>query len=211
MLNGKKVEIKTSETYDTVPMDRYTVQISDVNEVMQLNKWKGVEEPVLNFEFTILDEKDMDLSEGGVGSTRGNRLWHRIRPVLNQKSWLNKLIKAVYGRELSDDEAARFDADAIVGSQVDVMVEHNPSKDGSKVFANIISYSKTVKKLVPVDRTEKSVAVTPATAPVDDEADSLIAELSEESVEDEMTDEELELKILMAKKKAASARAAKKA
>jgi len=146
MLGGKKVDVRLGGDFDPIPMDKYTVQIADVNLKSRFNKWKGEEEEILNYQFTVLDEKPMT-EEGG--TTRGRFLWHGMSPSLGAKSWLLKLAKAVYGRELTKVDMESFDPEAIVGKQVDVMVEQNPSKDGTAIFNNIVAYSKTLKQLKP--------------------------------------------------------------
>jgi len=146
MLGGKKVDVRLGGDFDPIPMDKYTVQIADVNLKSRFNRWKGEEEEILNYQFTVLDEKPMT-EEGG--TTRGRFLWHGMSPSLGAKSWLLKLAKAVYGRDLTKPEMENFDPEAIIGKQVDVVVEQNPSKDGTAIFNNIVAYSKTLKQLKP--------------------------------------------------------------
>ena len=57
MLEGKKLNIKIGGDFEPIPMDKYTVQIADVNLKSQFNKFKGVEEEMLNFQYVILDKK----------------------------------------------------------------------------------------------------------------------------------------------------------
>ena len=205
MLEGKKVNVRSGGDFDPIPMDKYTVQIIDVNLVMQFNNFIGKEEEVLNYQFQILDDKPMPIKEGEkeAQSTRGKYLWKRVRPVVNNRSWLGKLGKAVIGRELTKEEIADFDVESVVGKQVDVMIEHSVSKDGEKTFSNIISFNKTLKPLKPIEdknasgkqtTVEKSTA--PAEAPADeDDPDKLIEDLEEESkaAESEGSDEDAEL------------------
>ena len=166
MLEGKKIEIKVGGEYDPIPMDKYTVQIANVDAVTQFNKFKGVEQEVLNFQYVILDEKPMP---EGKETTRGRYLWHRVTPVLSGKSWLMKLAKAVYGRDLTREEQENFDPEDIVCKQVDVMVEQKPSADGSVVYNNIVAYSKTVKELEPdiTDQREHKAEVTKESEPAE--------------------------------------------
>jgi hypothetical protein len=169
MLEGKKVDVRLGGDFDPIPMDKYTVQITDVNLKPRFNRWKGEEEEILNYQFTVLDEKPM--TEDG-GTTKYRLLWHGMSPSLSAKSWLLKLARAVYGRELTKAEMENFDPEAIVGKQVDVMVEQNPSKDGTAIFNNIVSYSKTLKLLEPYferhyahgDKKEKEKSTKPASS-----------------------------------------------
>jgi hypothetical protein len=215
MLNGQKVEIKTGGNFDPIPMDKYTVQIVDVNLVTQLKFQSTEEEEVLNYQFTVLDDKEMEVtSDGGekaTGTTRGRNLWKRCRLAMNNRSWLGKLAKAALGRDLTKEEVAGFDPESIIGKQVDVMVEQSASKDGQKIFNNIVAFNQTVKPLQPVD--PKDVAKTgqvlekktvSATAPdADDEADALISETKKIETPDESPDEvaDLEAKLAEAKRK----------
>lgn len=147
MLEGKKVVIKTSEdmpAFDPLPDDKYTVQIVDVNAVEQANSFKGgAMETRLNYQFVIVDDKK-ELKPGV--SLYGRYLWKRTSLSMHEKSWLRKLARAVYGRDLSVDEQKSFDPESVIGKNVDVMTEQSPSKDGSRVFSNIISFTKASLK-----------------------------------------------------------------
>lgn len=217
MLEGKQVNIKVGGDFDPIPADKYTVLIADVNLVTQFNKWKGEDQELLNYQYIVLDDKAMDGDE----TTRGRYLWHRMSQSLSSKSWLMKLAKAVVGRELTREEMEKFDPEALIGKQVDVMVEQNPSKDGSAVYNNVISYAKNLKALEPVDfnagQSEKEVESTPVETPnlmeggldlEDAFAESL--EKESEEAEEELTAEEvaeMEAKLKKAKAKAKSATA----
>lgn len=224
MLGNVKVEIKKGGDFDPVPMDRYTCQIVDVNLVSQFNQFIGKEEDVLNYQFQILDEKAMPTKDGEeAASTRGRFLWKRCRLAFNSRSWLAKLAKAAFGRDLTNVEIDAFNPDEIIGKQVDVMVEQTESKDGQKVFNNIISFSKTTKTLEPIETTEEKPAnvvvktTKPIAAPSVDEAEKFIQttidetkgeDVEAEPVSDEVAD--LEAKLAAAKDKAANAKKAVK-
>lgn len=147
MLEGKKLVIKTADempAFEPIPADKYTCQIVDVNAVEQVNNFKGgVSETRLNYQFVILDPKKEDEK---LHSLRGRYLWKRTSLSLHEKSWLAKLAKAVYGRELTKDEQKNFDPESLVGKRVDCMVEQQPSKDGSRIYANVISFTKPSEK-----------------------------------------------------------------
>lgn len=220
MLEGKKIEIRTGGDFDPVPMDRYTVMATDVNLVQQFNQFNGKDEDVLNYQFTILDDKPMPMSDGTEESTRGRYVWKRCRPALNARSWLGKLAKAALGRDLTKEEVDAFDPESIIGVQVDVMVEQAESKDGQKVFNNIVSFAKTAKKLQPLDDVERPVkkvvekTTTAAVAPAaTDDPEEFMGKLDAEKAKSETvtteTEEddpevlELQLKLAKAKAKAA--------
>ena len=156
MLNGQKVTVKTGKSFDPVPMDRYTVQIDDVNLVRQFNQFKGEEVDVLNYQFGVLDDKEIPalpgVDQGEFNNTRGRYLWKRCSLSMNEKSWLFKLVTATLGKRLTDEEIAEFNPESLIGLQVDVMVDQVAAKDGSgKIFNNILSFSKNVKKLEGYD------------------------------------------------------------
>jgi len=189
MLEGKKIKITTSSGFEPVPMDRYQVWIRDVNLVKQFSPWKGEEVEVLNYQFEILDDKPMPAKEGEKAeSTQGRFLWKRCSPSLNPKSWLNKLVNGVIGRDLTKEEAENFDPESLVGKQVMVMVEQTPGKDGTTIFNNIVAFSKPAKDLevkdIELAKPPKMVerATVPATAPQEEEnPDKFIQDLEAES------------------------------
>ena len=217
ILDGKKVEIKTSEGFAPLPADKYTCQIVDVNLVSQLKYQSTEEEEVLNYQFQILDDNLMPKVEGEEkATTRGRFVWRRCRLALNSRSHLGKLAAAVEGRTLTKEEAEAFEPEAIVGKQLDVMIEQNPSKkDPTIIFNNIISFNKVVKKLKPLPIEERksqivektTSAAVPATAP-DAEAEEFADNLEKEgATKGSETPEELEVKLAEAKLKAAKAKA----
>ncbi len=212
MLDGKKANIKIGGDFDPIPMDKYTVQIADVNLVTQFNKFKGEEVEMLNYQYIILDEKPMPDSEE---TTRGRFLWHRLGQSLGSRSWLLKLAKAVEGRDLTRDEMEKFDPEALVGRQVDVMVEQNPSKDGTAIYNNVVAYSKTLKVLEKVDFSAPKPEIEKESKPVAPTAEGMVnvGEVSAEEAfgekayqatmakEEEGDVAELEAKLAEAKKK----------
>jgi hypothetical protein len=229
MLGGRKPNIKVGGDFGTVPSDKYTVQIADVNFKTRFNKWKNEDAEGLNFQFVILDEK-----EDAEGETTRNRyLWHFMSQSLSSRSWLMKLAKAVYGRDLTKDELDPkspkfFNPEDLIGKQVDVLVTEDPSKDGTATFNNISSYSKTIKPLEPIALERSKQAVVEAeSSPVtvdlpnlnpeldkfledvskDEEKSEEVEEVAEESDEESL--EELEAKIKLAKAKAKKAKETK--
>ncbi len=189
MLGNVKVEIKKGGDFDPVPMDRYTTQIVDVNLVSQFNQFQGKEEDVLNYQFQILDAKEMPTKDGEeAATTRGRYLWKRCRPAFNNRSWLGKLAKAALGRDLTNAEIDTFDPEGIIGKQVDVMVEQAESKDGQKIFNNIVAFNKTAKPLEPLEQSAKEPGqvvektTQPATvAPGAEEAENFVNGLKAET------------------------------
>ena len=200
MLGDKKANIKIGGDFDPIPMDKYTVQIDDVELKEQFNKFKQEDQELLVYRYVILDEKPMPNSEE---TTRGRFLWHRVTQNLSPKSWLMKLAQAVYGRPLTREEMEAFDPEALIGKQIDVMVEQKPSADGSTIFNNVVSYSKVVKPLEAwfTDQREKTViekTSTPATPPTPQtelpDLDSNFEDAFEESKVEEVLEDDEEVK-----------------
>ncbi len=224
MLEGQKVKIKVGGDFDPIPMDKYTTLIADVNLVKQFNQFKGEEVEMLNYKFAILDDKPMpEKTDGGkAGTTRGRFLWKRCSLSMSEKSWLMKLANAAEGRTLTKPEMEAFDPESIVAKQVDVMVEQAPSKDGTAIYNNIVTFSKTLKQLPTVEIKPASNVVetktVPVTAPEEDDPEKVVAELenggkvnSDEFEQAQADAEELELaaKLAAAKAKAAKLKAGK--
>lgn len=145
----KPVKMQVGGNFSSIPSDKYTTQIVDVNLVTQKKYMSSEDEDVLNYKFVILDAKEIEGDENG---TRGRFLWKRVPLFIGgEKSWSNKLFRAVVGRELTKEEKENFDPESVVGKQVDVFVEAKPSKDNSTVWNNITNFIKTTKQLEPVE------------------------------------------------------------
>lgn len=173
MLNGIKPEIKLGNTYTLLPEGMLTLQIVDVN--MDTSTYLGIEKDVLNYKFAVLD----DLKDEDGATVRGRFLWKRCSLSLNPKSWLSKLASAVVGHELSEDEKASFDPEALVGKQVVGMVEQKSSQDGSTTYNNILKFSKVTKKLETVEYDSKPQVVEKTSKPID--VDKEIEKIEKES------------------------------
>ena len=216
----RKIDITTGD-FTPIPSDRYTALVVDVNEVSQ-QKYQSTEtEDVFNFQFAILSDKEIPVEKGEEAkTTRGRFVWKRCRPSLNDRSWLGKLAKAAIGRNLTKPEIKNFDPNSLVGKQVDVLTEQSESKDGLRTYTNIVSFSKALKKLEPVEfeaKEEGAVekSTVPAEAPktkseVDEFIDEIDAEKETSKPDDDVEVLELELKLARAKEaKAAKAKAKK--
>lgn len=56
---------------------------------------------------------------------------------MHEKSNLRKDLKSWRGRDFTDDEAKSFDITKLIGVACMLNIIHKPSKDGSKIYANI--------------------------------------------------------------------------
>lgn len=215
---GRKADIRVGGDFGTVPADKYTVQIADVNFKESFNKFKGETEEKLNFQYIILN--DNPLGEGDDGTTRGKYIWHMVSQSLSTRSWLMKLAKAVYGRDLTKEELDPsspkfFNPEDLIGKQVDVMVSEDPNKDNTATFNNVAVYSKTVKQLDPyeVARTGQTVIESETKPAIADGSTAPLREktpLQEFLEEDEDGEEDVDVKELQEKLKRAQQKAEKK-
>lgn len=174
MLNGYKPNIKVGGSYALIPEQVYTLQVVDVDP--EVSNYMGVDKNVLAYKFIILDNgKD---EEGG--EIRGRYIWKRCSESMNSKSWLHMLYTAVLGRVPTEEEATNFDAESIIGKQVQAMVEQKTKKDNSGVYNNILKFSKTSKQLEPVEYTPKASTIEKTSQPlnVDEEVEKIEKELS---------------------------------
>jgi hypothetical protein len=193
MLNGQKLEIRVGGDFAPIPADKYTCQIADVKITKQLNFTKTAEEEVFQYKLVILDEKEIPVTEGEEPqTTRGRFLFRNCSPAFSTKSWLGKLATAVYGRELSKEEMEKFDAESIIGRQVDALVQQNEGtgKNSGRVFANIVAFTKTTKPLSPMSDNEIATAQpavektsTPAVAPSANDPEAFIAQTEKEGAD----------------------------
>jgi len=229
----RKVKIKTG-SFDPVPADKYTVQILNVDLVTR--SFKGVESEKLNYQYVILDDKPMP-EDSDRESTRGKYIWHAVSETFGERAWLTKLINATLGKSCSKDDLKaaglltkddEFDANCLVGKQVDVMLDQT-EKD-NVTYNNVVNYSKTLKPLknftedsggeqVEVESASKPAVAKQAEVPnlnpaldsflddLDSEKEKEIEETEEEVVEEEDESlEELEAKLKLAKAKKAKAK-----
>jgi len=168
MLNGIKPTIRVGGgNYNPISDGAYTLQIVDVSIVSGFNKFKGIDEEKLNYQFAVLD----DVQQEDGSSSRNRYLWKRCSLSMHEKSWLYKLAKAIYGHDLSKEEMEKFDAESIVGKQVKALVSQSPSSDGATIYNNIMTFSKVDKQLEAVEFTAKPKSVEVESKSVIEEVD----------------------------------------
>jgi hypothetical protein len=175
MLNGYKPNIKVGGSYALFEEGQYTLQILDVNP--EMSSYQGVDKPVLNYKFAILDDvKDEDGQDA-----RGRFLWKRCSESMNSKSWLYKLASSTLGKDLTDEEAASFDAESLIGKQVSAFVEQKTKQDNTGKYNNILKFSKVKKQLETVEYVAKPESVERESKPIniDVEVDNIIEKINE--------------------------------
>jgi len=166
MVGSQPIRINEGKSYSPIPEDKYQVQVSDVEAIVMMNSFKGIEEERLKYQFTILDPDktmpgDKTLGEAETVNLRGRKLWSRLAKVLStpgatKASHLTKLVTAVYGRELEKAELAVFEPEDLIGKQLSVMVNQEASKKDGTIYNNIISYSKATGQMEAWVEDEKS-------------------------------------------------------
>jgi hypothetical protein len=174
MLNGYKPNIKVGNSFALIPEAMYTLQIVDVDP--EVSTYMGTDKNVLAYKFAILDSGKDD--EGG--EIRGRFIWKRCSESMNSKSWLYMLVTAAYGHAPTEEEIVAFDAEALIGKQVQAMVEQKTKKDGSGVYNNILKFSKATKQLEAVAYESKSQTIEKTSQPltVDEEVDKITKEIN---------------------------------
>lgn len=117
-----------SKDFELLAEDTYTLQLLDIEERQEPSyDDKTVLEDKLNFSFVVLDE----------GDNRGRRLWRSVTPVISEKSNLLKVIQALVGKNLSQEEQDAFDTNALnslIGSQVRAVVGVTGTGKSNKIL-----------------------------------------------------------------------------
>jgi hypothetical protein len=178
MLN-ERVKVKMGTDFPVIPMDKYTVQITNVDKKTKI--FSEQETPGLNYELTVLDNKTMEV-DGSPELIRGRKLWYWVSLNLTPRSNLGKLISAVQGRDLTKEELKDiddngFDGDSLVEHQIDVFVELVDGKGPSsgKQFNNVTSVAKCGKELTgfdPKERPQEGVVTNKTESVVSNNGDS---------------------------------------
>ena len=157
-----KIERKKAEIYPPLPKDIYQVELLDINSELRptydtRNSPKEVQEfeTVLNFQFTILDHREL----------RGRNIWANFIPSYlyvskkNGKNKLFKIIEALVGHELTQAEEAKADnifLTSLIGNQVRLSV--GPVTKGDRTYDNISDFIPAYDKLVSLTEEEKDKA-----------------------------------------------------
>jgi hypothetical protein len=74
----------------------------------------------------------------------------------DKKANLRKDLESWRGRPFTEDEIAEFETAKLIGANCQICVVHKPSRDGSKIYANvsaIMPISKTTPKVAPENPT----------------------------------------------------------
>ena len=163
MLNTDRTfEKRETKEYPLLKNDIYQVELVDVN-IEEKQKYQSSEmEEKLSFEFAVLTGKD---AEGGEARLR--LLAKNFVPTYlyisakNGKNWLYKVVEALIGRELNQEEEAKGISaktlDYLVGKQCRVLLEKVASKkDASKFYSNISNILSADSQFTPLTSEEKA-------------------------------------------------------
>jgi len=163
------LEIKPGEQkeFELIPEGIYTVELLDVsseeNETYNSKMCKTDEkemETVLEFKFGLLDG-----SVNG-GSLRGRQVWAKFVPSYlwiskkNGKNKLYKIVEALLGRELNQEEQAGFDGgfvNQLVGKHCQTVLEHKNKND--KTYTVLANFVKATGPAPALDAEEKEIKV----------------------------------------------------
>jgi len=138
-------EKQESKGFTLLNNDVYAVELLDVN-VEDHNKYQSTEtEKILSFEFAILDGKDAEGKDA-----RGRLITKNFVPTYlyisskKGKNWLYKIVEALIGRELNQEEETNGitskTVNFLIGKQCRVLLEKNVSKtDATKTYSNIVN------------------------------------------------------------------------
>jgi hypothetical protein len=137
------ISINSGKDFEPVSEGVHAAVLADVVDKGMVQTAFGEKHKV---QFTYLtDEAD----EGG----RTKYVFQSFTASLHEKATLRKAVKAIRGGK--DIEGDSFDVESLIGSQVQLVVQHNEGRDG-KVYANVASILKPkagVKVAVPSDFT----------------------------------------------------------
>lgn len=169
--NGPKME--TGGNFDAFPSGKYTLQIADINVVME-SYMGNAEEEKFKFTFFVLNDVKFMGSDNKEKSTRGRKLWKSFSKFVSPGANLFKFIKVLDPNFalMTAEQKQSYHLDSLIGRQIDTLVSKTPSKKDDTVYYNNIGkdFEKCEKELEefkdlpgkPVVYEKTSV---PATAP----------------------------------------------
>lgn len=169
--NGPKLE--TGGKFDAFPSGKYTLQIADVNPVME-SYMGGAEEEKFKFTFLVLNDVKFKDSEGKEKTTRGRKLWKSFSKFVSPGANLFKFIKILDPSFalMTAEQKQSYHLDNLIGRQIDALVSKTQSKKDDAIFYNNISkdFEKCEQELegfedLPGRPVVNEVTSVPATAP----------------------------------------------
>lgn len=156
-----KVEKREKADYPPLPKDVYQVELLDITDekkptykTRNMSDDQKVYETVLSFQFTILEGRDESQEKDEHKNLRCRNIWENFVPNYlyvgkNGKNKLYKIVEAFLGREITPEDEATLDSNALnsfVGSQLRVTTGHRSGKDNA-VYDEITEYLKANGKL----------------------------------------------------------------
>lgn len=138
-----KYEKKETVSFPMLKNDIYQVELLDVIEV-ENKAYKSEEiEKVLTFKFAILAGKDVEGNDARLRVLTKNFVpTYLYISNAKGKNWLYKIVEALIGKELSQEEVANGISgvflNSLIGGQCRVVLEKVASKkDSNKFYSNI--------------------------------------------------------------------------
>jgi hypothetical protein len=126
-----KVNAKSSGNFEPHEAGVFRAVCVDVTPLEKRDTQFGIKE-----EFRLVFETDAEPSE----EDRPRCVWSRgFTPSLSEKANLRKFLRQWFGRDLNAVELAEFDTETLIGMPASVVVVQEDSKDGDKVYANIVA------------------------------------------------------------------------
>jgi hypothetical protein len=138
------ISINSGKDFEPVSEGVHSAVLADVVDKGMVQTAFGEKHKVM-FVF-LTDEADED------GKTK--YVFSSYTASLHEKAGLRKAVKAIRGRDIEGDT---FDIETLIGSQVQLVIQHNEATNG-KVYANIQAILKSksgVKVAIPADFTRK--------------------------------------------------------
>jgi len=129
---ANKYNVKTNN-FEILEPGRYTLELTEIAESIG-KKYQSEEEEVrLKWKFQTIKERNSENEAFTVF------FFTRTIFTTHEKNKLNKVIKGLFGKQLSVEEFNKIDSDELIGKRVDVLVENNERPDG-RVFTNITTF-----------------------------------------------------------------------
>lgn len=189
MLGENRTKLNTGGGFESFPSGKYTLQISDVNQIS--TTFNGKEQDKFKFEFLILTDKKFKTSEDKEETTRGRKVWNSFSTYISPKSFLASFVKILDPSisTMSKEDKENYNLDSLIGKQIDALISKDLSKDGEKYWNNIKSFEKCEEELegfedLPGKPLIKNKESVPVEAPMEDIIEDTTEEQEVETAED---------------------------
>jgi hypothetical protein len=157
-----------SKTYTPAPEGTHQAVCVDIlDKGMLPNKFKeGQLQHKIDIAWEINDTRD---------DGKRHVVYKRYTLSLNDKANLRHDLQSWRGKPFTFEELAGFDVEKLKGANCLLNVQHNPSADGTRTYANVMSIAPLIKgmaKMAPKDYV-RPVAEAPADGPPPSDDDAV--------------------------------------